>query len=46
MKVIELIEKLKELIPDREITVDGYEIKKISRCTDVENSEHFYVIEK
>ena len=41
MKVRELIEKLQELSPDFDITVDGATIKKISKCTDVENANYF-----
>lgn len=46
MKVKELIDKLQELVQDRDITIDGYDINDIARCTDVENGKHFYVIEK
>ena len=46
MKVEELIDKLQELAQDRDITIDGYDIKQIIRCTDVESGKHFYVIEK
>ena len=46
MKVIELIEKLQELVPDRDVTINGFSIKGISRATDVETSEHFYVMEE
>lgn len=46
MKIIELIEQLQELLPDLDITVEGYEIKTISKCVDVDKCELFYVIEK
>ena len=46
MKVKELIEKLQELDQDRDITIDGYDIKQIIKCTDVRNGEHFYAIER
>lgn len=44
MKVKELIDKLQELVQDRDITVDGYEIEDITICGDVNNT-YFYVIE-
>lgn len=46
MKVIELIEKLQKLSPDFDITIEGYNIKNISKCLDAEKCEIFYVIEK
>ena len=46
MKVIELIEQLQELLSDFDITIEGYDIKTISKCVDAEKCEIFYVIEK
>lgn len=44
MKVRELIEDLKKLDQSKDILIEGYEIKKVTVCTDCDG-EIFYVIE-